>query len=340
MIPVVRREAFRSAEEFADAGFLQDRQAFHRAFQNRHEMVHVAGQLVETEIVGDGRHVHRNGVRLERAEQNFSGIFLVVGTAALIAQHRQVARQAFNRVGQNIIVLAGMQRHRNAGHQADIPRPQPGAVDHEIGLDIALVGGHAGDLAVGLVNIRHLDVFDDGRTAHARALGHRHRHVDRVGLAVLRQEDAADKIVRVCQRVHRLDVGRGQDIDIQTENLSHRCAALQFLEAFIVCGDGKTAILLETCRLPGFGFQPGEQFGRVLCEFRQILGGAELADQAGGVPGRAAGQLLAFQQHDIRPAEFGQVIGEGTSHRATTDDDNLCFTWQSRGHRTVLPHNK
>jgi len=45
-------------------------------------------------------------------------------------------------------------------------------------------------------------------------------------------------------------------------------------------------------------------------------------DQAGGVPGRAGRELVAFEEHHIPPPEFGEVIGDaGTDHAATDDDD-------------------
>jgi hypothetical protein len=71
----------------------------------------------------------------------------------------------------------------------------------------------------------------------------------------------------------------------------------------------------------GFLLELDVEIGGILREPRHVLGAAQLAHQTGGVPGRAAGQLLAFQKDDVGPAELGQVIGDRTAGDAATDDD-------------------
>ena len=46
-------------------------------------------------------------------------------------------------------------------------------------------------------------------------------------------------------------------------------------------------------------------------------------DQPGGVPGRAAGELLALQQQHVGDAELGQVIGDRAADDAAADDDDV-----------------
>ena len=41
------------------------------------------------------------------------------------------------------------------------------------------------------------------------------------------------------------------------------------------------------------------------------------------MPCRPAGQLLAFKQHDIVPANLGEVIGNRTTDNTATDNDDL-----------------
>jgi len=43
----------------------------------------------------------------------------------------------------------------------------------------------------------------------------------------------------------------------------------------------------------------------------------------GSMPGRPAGQFVTFQQDNIRPTEFGQVIGDGAPNESSTYDDSL-----------------
>jgi hypothetical protein len=71
----------------------------------------------------------------------------------------------------------------------------------------------------------------------------------------------------------------------------------------------------------GFLLELHVEIGGILREPRHVLGAAQLAHQPGGVPGRAARQLLAFQKDDVGPAELRQMIGDRTAGDAATDDD-------------------
>ena len=71
------------------------------------------------------------------------------------------------------------------------------------------------------------------------------------------------------------------------------------------------------------GFQAVIELARVFRELGHIDRRAQLSDQAGGVPGCAAGQLLSFEQYDVAPAELGEVVGNRTADNAATDDDDI-----------------
>ena len=61
--------------------------------------------------------------------------------------------------------------------------------------------------------------------------------------------------------------------------------------------------------------RPPVQVGAVHHHPGQGHRAAQLADQPGRVEGRAGRQLGAVDQHDVRPAELGQVVGDATSRR-------------------------
>jgi hypothetical protein len=54
----------------------------------------------------------------------------------------------------------------------------------------------------------------------------------------------------------------------------------------------------------------------------------KLGDDAGGVPGRSAGQLSLVQQQDVRPAPLGEVIGDAAAGDAAADDDDPSLVGQ------------
>jgi len=55
------------------------------------------------------------------------------------------------------------------------------------------------------------------------------------------------------------------------------------------------------------------------------------------VPGGPAGQGVALQEHDVVPAQLGEVVGDAGADDATTDDDDLCPLGDLLGHRRRVP---
>ena len=105
-------------------------------------------------------------------------------------------------------------------------------------------------------------------------------------------------------------------------------------QAFFGSRDDEAADLFPTDVMTGLPFQTGIEFGAVFVDLGHAVAGAEATDQSGGVPGGSAGKLVLFKQHDIFPAEFGQMIGDAAPDDTATDDDDfgLC------GHIGMLVH--
>src|SRR5690606_35424542 len=105
------------------------------------------------------------------------------------------------------------------------------------------------------------------------------------------------------------NLGRRQELHLQSEGLGHRGSALEFLQALVRQGHAQRAALAKAGFLARLGAQIYVEFSRILCEPSQVESGSELPDQTGRVPGGTARQLLSLQQNDIGPAELGEVIG-------------------------------
>ena len=191
----VRREAFRAVHEGLDAGLLQRRDADQRVVHQDLELVPVVGQHAELEIVGDDVLVPRLGLGLEAAHQQAADLLLEVDVAVGIAHHRQVARHALHLLGDDVHVLAGIERHRDADHAAELARPLAGAIDDDLGRDRAFGRLHAGDAAVLDVDGGHAGLLEDAHAAVARAPGQRLGDVGGIGLAVARQPHRAHQVV-------------------------------------------------------------------------------------------------------------------------------------------------
>ena len=74
--------------------------------------------------------------------------------------------------------------------------------------------------------------------------------------------------------------------------------------------------------MAGFLFQAGVEFGAVFVDPGHAVGCAEASDEPGGMPRRATGELVLFQQQDIFPAEPGQMISDAAADNAAPDDDD------------------
>ena len=223
-------------------------------------------------------------------------------------------------------MLAGMQRQRHGVLRREIAPPHAATIHHGVGRDMAPrfpgLPVDAGDAAAGAGDGRHLDVLDDARAAHPRALGQREGDVAGIGLPVGGQVDAGDDAVGVEMRVHRGDLGRPERVHLDVEGPRHGREAEELLVPLGAQGHGHRAALPEAGGEAGLGFQPRVEVGGVFREAGAVLARLQLADEPGGVPGRAGGELLALQQHHVGPAELSQVVGDGTAGDASTNNDD------------------
>ena len=73
----------------------------------------------------------------------------------------------------------------------------------------------------------------------------------------------------------------------------------------------------------GLGLEPLVEVDRILQHLGDRGRGAQLADEAGGMPGRAAGQLALLEQDDVGLVVAGQMIGGRAADDAAADDDDL-----------------
>ena len=331
VVAVVRREALGPVEEELDAGIGEHRNATHRGLEDRLEVLGVLGQRIEAERLRDAVHAPGLGDGLEAADEQLAGVLLVVRTFVVDAQHRQVRRYALDGLGDDVEMLRGVQRDRDPRRTAELPRPHAGADDDRIRRDVTRLGVDADRPPLLDADARDLRVLEDLGAAHARAAREGLRRVDGVGLTVLADEDAADEVAHLEQRPPLADLGRREQIDLETEGLAHRGAAMELLEPRRRLRDADRAVLLEARRLPRLGLERAVELGGVLGELRQVARGAQLADETRRVPGRTAGELLAFEQDDIGDADLRQVVGDRAAGHAAADDDHVRMAGQ--GHR-------
>ena len=265
-VVVVRREGFRTTEKQLDAVVHQRRHARHGFFDHGQQAVPVGLDIVETEGLRDAVHAPGFGHGFEVANHDLAGLFADVGRIAGVAQDGQHLVHPGDRLGNQVVVLAGLQRHVYARHIADLAGPHAGAVHHELRRDIAAVGAHAGDLAVGLLDADDLGLLEDLRAAHAGALGERHGDVRRVDPAVVWKMKRRLHVGHIRQRPHGLDLGGGDFVALHAKGARHGATAAHFMRLLRRHGQLDGTALDKPGGLPGFGFQPAIKVLRVFGE--------------------------------------------------------------------------
>ena len=135
--------------------------------------------------------------------------------------------------------------------------------------------------------------------AHACAAGDRLRHRRRIDVAVGRQERRGLDVGRAHQREQRLRLVGADDVHRQAERLGHRRQPAQLHRALGRARQAQAAGLVPVDCLPGLGLEPAVHLDRLLEHACRVARRAQLPDQSGGVPGRAVGELVLFEDHDV-----------------------------------------
>ncbi len=238
-------------------------------------------------------------------------------------------------------MLGGLQRHPDPGQRAELPGPHPGGVDDHLGLDLTDVGQHPGNLPAPGPHAGHRDALDHPRAELPGALGQRGRDADRIGAALVGDVERGQHVVGPGQRPHPGQLP-GRDLGVLHAEAVHPGGlAAQRLLAALAGRHGDVPDRAEPGRVPGLCLQPRVQVARVAAEEQGgLVGHPGRGDQPGGVPGGPGGELVLLDQHDVGPAEVGQVVGDAAAGHPAADDDGPRPARQARvcprlGHRAL-----
>src|SRR6185437_7624120 len=110
----------------------------------------------------------------------------------------------------------------------------------------------------------------------------------RVGAAVAGQPDRTLQVVVAQDRVELAGPGRADQLAVELVGLGGGGGPFQLGHAVFGAGDGDAAAATEAGAQARLCFQPLVQLAGVLHQPGAVLRGAQLADQAGRVPGGAA----------------------------------------------------
>ena len=217
-------------------------------------------------------------------------------------------------------------RHRDdrdgdAGHGADLGGEHAARVDDDLGGDRALVG----------LDTRHAAALD-ADSGHARvgmelgavppsALGERERQLAGVDVAVGRDVRGAEHAFRGDRRKQPLRLLGGDQLDRQPERPRPSGLSLELLHPLLRRRQPERADLVPAGLQTDLLLQGAVEIDRGDHHLREAERAAELADEACGVEGRAAGQIGSLDQDDVVPAEPGEPVEDGRAADSAADDD-------------------
>ena len=234
--------------------------------------------------------------------------------------------QPLDRLRHQIEMLAGMKRQGHARLRRQIAAPHAAAIDDHVGGNLATLAARlpcgAGHFGPVVKDLRHLDALDDLRASHPRALGQRHRDIGRVALPVQRQMHRPHNVGNVQMRIQRLHLGRRNLLHVHVEGPRQGRLPVKLFLPRLGQRDGDGTDLPHPGGNARLLLQPDVKIGGILGQPRHVLACPQLPDQPRRMPGRAAGQPPALQQHDVAPAELGQMIGDRTAGDPAPDDDD------------------
>src|SRR4029077_4304870 len=99
--------------------------------------------------------------------------------------------------------------------------------------------------------------------------------------------------------------------------------ALDLGPAVLIAGKPQAAVPLPACGEAGLLLERVVKRDRVAEQLGDVCARAQLSDEAGGVPGRAASELPALEQKHVGDAHFAEMIGHGAADDAAADNDDL-----------------
>ena len=328
-------ESLRPVDHLLDAGGAERRDAGERHLHVLGEMVPVVVKELEGEVVRSVAGDPRNRVRLVAAEHEAADFLLEVGAPVGIADGRHARHDPRDLFGNDILVPDRLKGDADPGFGGNLARPETGA-DHDLFAgDGPRRCDDAGDAPVFDVKLQAGDAFDDSGAMAAGAPRQRLGHVRGRGLPVRRHEGRPDQIAGLDRRPQGLGLGRRQQVHVEAEGPGGGRLTAELGPALRRRGEAEAPRLAPAGCKAGLGLQP----------FVEIDGGpqqlgdrgrrAELADQPGGVPRRAAGQLAALDQDDVGLVVTGQMIGDGAADDAAADDDDFGVGRKAQG--TIPP---
>ena len=222
-------------------------------------------------------------------------------------------------VGDEVLMLHRVARQVDAGHLAHFARPQPRRVDDVLGVHGALRGHHVPASVGARVELADRIAQHDLRPLHARPPGVRLGGAGGVEVTVERIVERPEQSLGVRDRGEPRDLHRPHDLGLESHVAVLGALGLEEVEAVRVRCEGEPAHVMQSARLAGELLELAIEPDGVALEGRHVGVRVQGVEAAGGVPGRAGGELGALDEHHVAPAEPGEVVEHAAPDHPAAD---------------------
>ena len=225
-------------------------------------------------------------------------------------------------LGEQIMMLHGHDGQIDARHETDLARPQAARIDHMLRDDRAAIRDHEPAVR-GVLELDDPGVPIDLGAVEARRLRKRMGGAARIQVSLQRVEYGSHHRRGVDQRTELGNFPRTHEPGVETEYAVTRPVGAQQFPALLGRSHVQTAREVQPDVLAGKRLEFPVEPHRVGLQFRDVGIAVERVKAARRMPARARGQLLALAEHDIGPAELGQVKEHTATDDAAPDDERL-----------------
>ena len=245
-----------------------------------------------------------------------------------IAHHRHFLRtllEGGNRIGDEVVVLHIGDRNVGSGHLRHLAGIATGRVDNHSCADRALFGLHIPFAAGQLGQPGDPVLAHDGR-AHLLA-ANRKRVADARGVSVtiIGGPGSGQHAFGGGEGVDLADLFGIDQLHVEADHFRKALDMAQPGQLALVVGKADPARLVPADILPGQPFQLGVEPVRIGVHLGQVEAAGDVRALPGGVPGRAAGQLVLFDQDHVGPAFQGEVVEQACPHDPAPDNHDPCL---------------
>jgi hypothetical protein len=242
-------------------------------------------------------------------------------------------------LGDQVLVLHGQHRELQPHHAPDLARPQAAGVHDMLGVHVALLGDDVPGAVAARLQIRDSGVPHDLGATKLRGFGIGLRHAIGIDVPLDRIEQRADEVLLVHQRKQSRRLIHRDDLELHAEVAAARLRHLQPVHALAGAGQHDAPGHVHTAGLFGDALDLLVEIDGVLLQLGDVRVAVDGVHAAGGVPGRAAGELAALDQQHVLPAGLGEMVEDARPHHAAADDHHPCLVLQVRSSLCAMgPH--